>query len=134
MKKLSFLFFAICLTFASCTNDDDPKENESKELNKMHQEIITTSLVNSEACTDSNNWEITALGSTSCGGVSSYIIYSKKIDKEAFLAKVKAYTKAQTAFNKKWNIISTCAIIKPPFGVECIEGKPKPFYQNDFAY
>ncbi|PTS93006.1 hypothetical protein DBR27_19015 [Flavobacterium sp. HMWF030] len=134
MKKLSFLLFAIFLAFTSCTNDDDPKENESKKLDKMYQEIITSSLVNSEACTDSNNWEITALGSKACGGVASYIIYSKKIDKEAFLTKVKAYTEAQTAFDKKWNIMSTCDIIKPPFGVECVEGKPKLFYQNDFAY
>lgn len=133
MKKLSFVLFAIFLAFASCNNEDDPKENDAKKLEKMHQEIIKASLVNSETCTDSNNWEITALGSKACGGVASYIIYSKKINKEAFLAKVKAYTEAQTAFDKKWNIMSTCDIIKPPSGVQCVDGKPQPF-NSDILY
>jgi hypothetical protein len=129
MKKLSFILFAICLAFASCSNDDnDTKEKEAQELNKMHDEIIALSLANSEPCTDSKNWDFTALGSKACGGVASFIVYSKKIDKDAFLLKIKTYTDAQTAFDKKWGIFSTCDIILAPSGVQCVDGKPKLAY------
>lgn len=129
MKKLTFIIFAICLTFASCSNDDnDSMEKESQKLNKMHDEIIALSLVNSETCTDSKNWDFTALGSKACGGVASYVAYSKKIDKEAFLLKIKTYTDAQIAFDKKWGIFSTCDITLPPSGVQCVDGKPKLAY------
>ncbi|KQB37413.1 MULTISPECIES: hypothetical protein [Flavobacterium] len=129
MKKLSFILFAICVTFASCSNDDSNiQEKDAQELEKMHQEIITLSLVNSEPCTDSKNWDFTALGTKSCGGVATFIVYSKKIDKNAFIAKVKAYTDAKTAFDKKYNISSTCEIILPPSSIECMDGKPKLIY------
>lgn len=129
MKNLCFIIIVLCLSFSSCSNDDNvPQDVDAQELEKMHQEIITLSKVNSELCTDSKNWNFTPLGSKACGGVALYIPYSKSIDKNAFLAKVKTYTDAQTAYDKKWNIMSTCDIVKPPTGVECVDGKPKLSY------
>lgn len=133
MKKPGFIFFVICLILVSCSNDDDAAKNqEQRNLNKMYQEIITASLVNSQPCTDQKEWTFTAIGSKPCGGANGYIAFSTKINKTEFLAKVKTYTEAEAAFNTKWNVISTCDIVSPPAGVECIDGKPKLFYATMF--
>ncbi|MNQ33953.1 hypothetical protein D3C85_473980 [compost metagenome] len=133
MKKPGFILFAICLILFSCSNDDDSARNkEQRNLDKMYQEIVSVSLVNSQVCTDSNEWDFTAIGSKSCGGSNGYIIFSKKIDKTAFLAKVKAYTDAQAAFNVKWNVFSNCDMILPPSSVDCVDGKPKLLYLTLF--
>ncbi|TDP01339.1 hypothetical protein [Flavobacterium sp. 245] len=128
MKNLSFILATLCLIFISCSNDraddNNSKENDIKQLEKMYQEIVTLSKVNSETCTDSKEWDFTAIGSKACGGPENFIIYSKKINTADFLAKVKAYTDARAAFNVKWNIFSTCDIILPPAGVGCVDGKP----------
>ncbi|WET03556.1 hypothetical protein [Flavobacterium sp. YJ01] len=130
MKKLSFILLAILL-FAACTNDEATiQEQDAAKLEKMHQEIITLSLATTQSCTDAKDWDFTPLGTKACGGVALYIPYSKKINKEAFLAKVKAYTDAQTAYDIKWNIVSSCELVIPPTGVECVDGKPKLSYMS----
>ncbi|WP_029269242.1 hypothetical protein [Flavobacterium sp. KJJ] len=128
MKKLSFILTTLCLFFVSCSNDridnSDAKENDMQQLEKMYQEIVTLSKVNSETCTDSKDWDFTAIGAKACGGPEKFIVYSKKINTAEFLAKVKTYTDARVAFNVKWNIFSTCDIVSPPAGVGCVDGKP----------
>ena len=129
MKKPCFILFAICLILVSCSNDDNStREEDTQKLEKMYQNIISLSLVNTKPCTDSREWDFTAIGSKSCGGPTDYIAFSKKIDKTEFLEKVKAYTDAQAAFNVKWNIFSTCNILLPPTAIECFDGKPRLSY------
>lgn len=126
MKKLSFIVFAICLIFASCSNDENSQEEDSKKLEKMYNEIIVASLANSEPCTNPAEWNIAGIGSKACGGYAGYIVYSKKINSEEFLAKVKKYTDAQSDYNKKRGVFSDCSLTAEPTGVECVDGKPKP--------
>lgn len=125
MKKLSFIFVILCLITASCSSDEnDAQEKNAQELEKMYQEIVTLSKVNSETCTDSKDWDFTAIGAKACGGPEKFIAYSKKINTVEFLVKVKTYTDAKVAFNTKWNIMSTCDVAIPPAGVGCTDGKP----------
>ncbi|MDQ6469420.1 hypothetical protein RB619_02110 [Flavobacterium sp. LHD-80] len=125
MKKLSFIFAILCLIITSCSSDEnEAQEKNAQELERMYQEIVTLSKVNSEACTDSKDWDFTAIGAKACGGPEKYIAYSKKINTAEFLAKVKTYTEARAAFNVKWNIMSPCDVAIPPAGVGCAEGKP----------
>ena len=131
MKKLFFIICTLCLLFVSCSNDDSAdKEKDYQNLEKIYQEILALSKINSELCTDSKEWDFTAIGSKSCGGPTGYIAFSKKIDKTEFLAKVKTYTDAQAAFNVKWNVFSTCNVVTPPEGVTCVDGKPKLSYNT----
>jgi hypothetical protein len=133
MKKLTFIICTLCLIFASCSNDDiSEREKEYQNLGKMFREVLALSKINSEVCTDSNEWDFTAIGTKACGGSEGYIVYSKKINKTEFLAKVKAYTDAQAAYNVKWNIVSPCDIVVPPTGVGCVDGKPKLSYITVF--
>lgn len=124
MKKLSFIVFVFCLIFSSCSNDENSQEEDSEKLEKMHNEIISASLANSEPCTNSQEWDFAPIGSKGCGGPTGYIVYSKKINTDDFFSKIKKYTDAQSDFNKKWGIISDCSIPTMPAGVQCSDGKP----------
>lgn len=116
------------MAFASCNNDEirdnNDKEKDIQGLEKMYQEIVTLSQVNSQTCTDSNEWNFIAIGTKACGGPEKFIIYSKKINTADFQAKVKAYNEATVAFNLKWNIFSTCDVVQAPDGIGCVDGKP----------
>lgn len=125
MKKLSFIVFAICLIFPSCSNDENSQEEDSKKLEKMYNEIIVASLANSESCTNPEEWNITGIGAKGCGGYAGYIVYSKKINSDEFLAKVKKYTDAQKSlYDKESGIGYECSTAKEPTGIECVDGKP----------
>lgn len=128
MKKISFIVLIICFITVSCSNDEDSQKEDSQKLEVMHNEIVALSLSNSQTCTNAEEWDFTRISTSPCGGVNAYIIYSKKIDKTKFLAKVNEYLKAQAAYNEKWKIIGTCDLMLPPSGIECTEGKPKLVY------
>lgn len=116
------------MTFASCNNDEirdnNDKEKDIQGLEKMYQEIVTLSQVNSQTCTDSKDWDFIAIGAKACGGPEKFIIYSKKINTADFQAKVKTYNEATAAFNVKWSVFSTCDVPVPPDGIGCVDGKP----------
>ena len=129
MKNIKFLFIAISLFFFSCNTDDSSsKESENQNLSKMYDEIVSTSMVNTTPCTNPEEWSFTAIGSKACGGSTGFIVYSLKINVPEFLKKVENFTKAQDTYNKKWGIVSTCDIILPPAGVDCVNGKPTLLY------
>ena len=133
MKKLSFILIAICLVFASCNNDNEsPKEEEAAKLEKMYAEIIDLSAAKTQTCTNPDEWAFTSIGSKACGGPSGYIVYSKKINTELFLSKVKSYTEADLAFVKKWNLSSDCSSTAPAKSIECIDGKPTIMLESEF--
>ncbi|MEO8240035.1 MAG: hypothetical protein ABI576_18155 [Flavobacterium sp.] len=128
MKKLSFIAFAICLIFASCSNDENSQEEDSEKLEKMYNEIIVASLANSQTCTNPEEWDFTVINSSACGEDFGFIAYLKKINTVEFLNKVKKYQEAQIEFQTKWKIFSTCDIRVAPTGVACVDGKPKLTY------
>lgn len=131
MKNIKFLFIAFSLFFFSCNNDEESsQETENQNLTKIYTEIISASMVNTTPCTNPAEWSFTAIGSKSCGGSTGFIAYSLKINVPEFLKKVENYTKAEDAYNKKWGIISTCDILLPPSGVDCINGKPTLIHSN----
>lgn len=124
MKKLSFIVSVVCLLFSSCSNDENSQEEAAQKLDKMYNEIIAISLANSQPCTNPQEWDFVASGAKACGGYSVYIVYSKKINIEKFLEKIKNFTDAQNDYNKKWGIVSDCAMAVNPTGIKCSEGKP----------
>ncbi|MGO4816848.1 hypothetical protein [Flavobacterium sp. W22_SRS_FP1] len=113
--------------FISCTADENAQEHDADALTNSYNELLL-SQVKSTTCTDAQEWGFIAIGSKACGGPAGYIAYSLKINVPEFLIKVENYTKAQKAYNKKWNIISTCDMVMPPSRVECVEGKAKLIY------
>lgn len=63
-----------------------------------------------------------AVGSRACGGPRYYLAYcSKTTDSAALFSKLDEVTKAEQAFNKKYQIVSTCEFRMPPT-VEAVGG------------
>lgn len=124
MKKLSFIVFIICFITVSCSNDEESQNEDSQKLEKMYEDIVATSLANSEPCTNPQEWSYVGTGAKPCGGYAVYVVYSKKIDIEKFLEKIKKYSDAQKDYNKKWGLVSDCAMLVQPTGIKCSEGKP----------
>lgn len=67
--------------FISCnTEEPSSKEEETKNLAKAYDEIITASMVNGTVCTNPAEWAFTPIGSKACGGPKLFIAYSLKIN------------------------------------------------------
>jgi hypothetical protein len=141
MKKISLLALTICLIFTACNADENiivknnkvendlvTKNEDSKNLEKLYNEIIELSMSNTE-CT--GNWHFTAIGSKPCGGPEGYIPYSLQINTTDFLAKVNIYNSTKMAFNDKWKITSSCEIAPKPESAKCINGKATLLYESD---
>lgn len=97
------------------------QSDDNQLISDLYIEIV--SLSTSYTCSNENDWKYTALGSKACGGPTGYIAYSKKLDVDAFLAKVAFYTRQQDLYNKKWGIISDCTIPPEPKAVTCNDGE-----------
>ena len=122
--------FLLILTFCSTGCKDTEmvsQEADQAQLDAQYAEILKLSTQYS--CENSGEWKFTAYGSQACGGPVGYIAYSVKINEQDFMAKVKAFGENQVAFNKKYGVFSTCAIIVPPKNIICENSKPKFVYQ-----
>ena len=137
MKNLFILALA-ALSLASCKSkkavdtETLPKDISLKPENNLSQQddredltrIIREidALIATEPCTDSSEWKFAAIGAKPCGGPSSYIAYPLKLEDE-ILPLIEHFTAMQTAFNKKYNLMSDCAMVMPPNGIRCEDGK-----------
>ena len=84
-------------------------ENEAKAIAKV------------SGCT-SSDCRAAAVGSRACGGPRYYIPYcAKTTDSVALFAKLGEVAKAEQAYNKKYQIASTCEFRMPP-AVEAVAG------------
>lgn len=129
MKNIKLFLIAFSIILFSCNTDDSSaKEDEMSVLTEMYNAIVADSKINNTPCTNPDEWSFIAIGTKACGGTAAFIPYSLKINVPDFVKKVENYTNAQTAFDKKWGIMSTCDIILPPTGVDCVDGKPTLIY------
>ena len=117
----------LCLSiFSACSKESSSSVN-IEDLNELLTEI--RELASSVSCEDASEWRFTALGAKACGGPSSYIAYSSKIDTIQFLNKVEDYTEKEKEFNIKTGAVSDCALVEKPFEVLCMNGKPEFSYR-----
>ena len=138
MKNYIVILFALisltaCKTKASVVNVDTlpkdislkPENNISQQQEQEQLKLVMKeidSLIKTEDCPNPADWTFTAIGSKPCGGPSSYIAYPKKLATE-ILPKVNTLTSMQNAFNKKYRLMSDCAIVLPPTEIKCEEGQ-----------
>ena len=98
------------------------QENEHRVLMGMYNDI--SNLAYGISCVDASDWKLVAYGAKACGGPQGFLPYSTTIDTVAFLQKVEVYTNAEKAFNKKWNVVSDCAVVTKPKSIDCKNGFP----------
>ncbi|KMQ70771.1 hypothetical protein [Chryseobacterium koreense] len=96
------------------------QQSDREKLSAMIKEIESD--IAKETCTDEALWRISPIGSKPCGGPSSYIAYPIKMEND-MLPKIKNFTDAQSAFNKKYGLVSDCAVVPAPSGIRCENGK-----------
>lgn len=118
-----YLILPVLFLFSSCFGGESDQATLSQEdLEKRYEEIMA--LASSKPCTDASLWDVVALGSKPCGGPWEYLAYSKEIDVEDFLKKVKTYTDLQHEDNIKNDRLSDCMYVSPPTRILCEQGKP----------
>ena len=124
---IALLSIASCKTKKSAENTDTlPKDISLKPENNMAQQEDRqqlTSLMREidaiialEPCINPADWKFTAIGAKPCGGPSSYIAYPAKLEAQ-ILPKIEHFTQMQSAFNKKYNLMSDCSMVMPPAGI-----------------
>ncbi|MGZ5274111.1 MAG: hypothetical protein ACXWCA_07340 [Kaistella sp.] len=138
MKNLLIISIAL-LSLASCkakksveNADTLPKDISLKPENNMSQQEDQQELsalikdidaiIATEPCADPAEWKFSAIGAKPCGGPSSYIAYPVKLEDE-LLPRIEQFTAMQSAFNKKYNLMSDCAMVMPPSEIRCENGK-----------
>jgi len=91
------------------------------QLEQLNNEIET--LINSKMCDDASKWRISPLGAKPCGGPTSYIAYPKELENEV-MNKITKYNSMSALYNKQNGLMSDCALVPPPSGIKCENGKP----------
>lgn len=89
---------------------------QQTDWNKIEQlEAQAKTLVKVEGCASAGECRTAPVGSRGCGGPRYYIPYcSKSTDSAALFAKLAEVAKAEQAYNKKYEVISTCEFRTPP--------------------
>ncbi len=125
MKKKPYVFvvFAmLCFSLVAfqCEDNDDvisSKEEDLSQLTTLKTEI--ENLANSSRCNEAATCKFIAFGSKPCGGPWSYLIYSTAINEEQLKSLVETYNEKEANFNKKWGIVSDCALAQQPSSIKC---------------
>ena len=102
-----------------------PEHGESAEQEREELRMMIRAIENRIAgypCSDPAEWKYSPIGAKPCGGPSSYIAYPIAIEYE-IISQINAFSAKQAAFNKKHGLMSDCAIVPPPSGITCKDGK-----------
>ncbi len=133
LRNLPLALAALAL-FAACSGnsipgdqagDDSPPANNSNTGLTGPQEVDWNAIVSIEAeakkiahtegCSSSADCRTAAVGSRACGGPRYYIPWcAKTTDSAALYNKLGEVAKAEQAYNRKYNIASTCEMRLPP--------------------
>jgi len=111
---------------------ESDRKIEEESLEKLYNEIIELSLVNTQECSNAKEWAFTSIGSNPCGGPWRYIPYSLKINVTDFMSKVYQYNMQEMNYNRRWKMIGVCIIPNKPSGIGCNNGKATLIYSNNY--
>lgn len=78
-------------------------------------EAQARALAKVDGCTSSGDCAAGAIGRKACGSPRDFLVYcTKSTDTAALRAKLDEIVKAETAYNQKYNVISTCEMRVAP--------------------
>ncbi|WP_350286219.1 hypothetical protein [uncultured Croceitalea sp.] len=120
MLRLMSVFYSLCLALLTLSCNDT-EINLETDLAEQYNRLVLIS--ESELCTDSGDWRFIGVGAKPCGGPSSFMAYSMKIDTLEFLRLVEQYNEDTRELNKRKGLISDCAVIPAPNIIRCENGK-----------
>jgi hypothetical protein len=135
--KNFLLLIMVLLSFTACktkvVNTDNlpkdislkPENNLSQQEDRQHLSSLIREIemqIQSISCDGAADWAFSPIGAKHCGGPTSYIAYPKNMESQ-ILPEIKKFTEMQSAFNKKYNLMSDCKLVTSPTGVKCIDGE-----------
>lgn len=127
--------FAATLVAAACSRTSMPSENDdgstpgnnagatpivsgSQESDWAAIEKIegeAKAIVKAAGCSASSECRTAPVGSRACGGPRYYLTYcSKTTDSAALFRKLDEVARAEQAYNRKYELVSTCEMRMPP--------------------
>ena len=85
-------------------------------------EAQAKAMAKADGCSATSDCSTGAVGRKACGSPRYYLTYCRKTtDVTALNAKLEEIVKAETAYNTKYNVVSTCEMRVPP-AVEAVGG------------
>lgn len=128
------VLFAVMLVAAACSRSSMPGEGDNPgrdddagtgpivsgsqqsdwaAIEKLEGEART--IVKAAGCSASSECRTAPVGSRACGGPRYYLTYcSKSTDSAALFRKLDEVSRAEMAYNRKYEIVSTCEMRMPP--------------------
>src|SRR3982751_3609421 len=124
------ILFGLFLTVATCSRntpaddgnsappvgsvgDNGTKASDWAAIEKLETQAKAIAKV--QGCSSSGDCRAAPVGSRACGGPRYYITYcAKTTDSVALFSKLGQIAKAEQAYNKKYQLASTCEFRMPP--------------------
>lgn len=139
LKIRRWTFGCLCLIAGACTQTpvttDDPgsgpgnganvgvpgnQQSDWSAIEKLEGEA--KAIAKTAGCPSSGECRAAPVGSRACGGPRYYLPYcAKATDSVALFRKLEEVAKAEQAYNRKYNLASTCEFRMPPV-VEAVGG------------
>jgi hypothetical protein len=129
MKRAGYFTMMVLVSFfAGCESLDagHSQDAEKKSLQQKRNQII--SFINAHTCSTNTDCRYTPFGSKPCGGPWEYLLYPASVDTTRLFAMIRDYNTAESAYNKKWGIMSDCSVPSPPDSMACVAGKCMGYY------
>ncbi len=109
---------ALILMVTGCTRDT--QETDRQRLDEQKARIVA--YTKSTPCGRGDECRVAGVGAKPCGGPWDYVVYSSLLDTVRLFRMLNEYHQQEEAFNRKWGIVSDCAIAVPPDSVKCEGG------------
>ena len=89
------------------------EDSDRKIIDKLEAEARDLAKV--EGCSTSADCRAAPIGVRGCGGPRDFIVYcATATDSVSLMRKIAAADSAEAAFNKKYQVVSTCELRMPP--------------------
>lgn len=105
----------ITVAFAGCIQPASSSNKDSDWAAIVSLEDQAKAIANTSGCASSAQCRSAPVGNRACGGPRYYIAYcAATTDSAALFNKLKQVSAAEDAYNKKYNLVSTCEFRMPP--------------------
>lgn len=109
------LSLLLAVPASACMPNGQTSTKESDWAAIQQLEAQARTIAKTEGCSASSDCATGAIGQKACGGPRDFLVYCKKTtDVDALNAKLGEIVKGEIAYNKKYDLMSTCEMRVPP--------------------
>lgn len=121
MIRVLFVLGTAVLLSAGCVQTSTPSDGSSVQAQQSDWATVVKleeqakGIAKTTGCSTSGQCRSAPVGSRGCGGPRYYVPWcAKSTDSVALYSKLEEVVKAEQAYNRKYNIVSTCEYLLPP--------------------